>query len=81
MFNINFIKCNLICIDDPTPHFFPFTHEYSTKEFTQCGMASRVTVVDGKMVSIDRERKLIALQNSNAVLRYDYLIITAGLQV
>ena len=47
----------------------------------QCGLASRVTVVDGKMVLIDRERKLIALQNSNAILRYDYLIITTGLQV
>lgn len=68
-------------VDDPTPHFFPFTHEYSAKEFLQCGLASRVTVVDGKMVLIDRERKMIALQNSSTVLRYDYLIITTGLQV
>jgi NADH dehydrogenase FAD-containing subunit len=36
-------------------------------------------VVDGKMVQIDREKKLIALQNGD-VLRYDYLILTTGLQ-
>eukprot|EP00026_Physarum_polycephalum_P001117 Phypoly_transcript_01118.p1 GENE.Phypoly_transcript_01118~~Phypoly_transcript_01118.p1 ORF type:complete len:1198 (+),score=147.66 Phypoly_transcript_01118:30-3623(+) len=65
---------------DALPHFFPFTHEYSVKEFVQCGLPSRITIVDGKMVLIDRERKLIALQNSNTILNYDYLVLTTGLQ-
>lgn len=64
----------------PTPQFFPYAHEFSTLEFLQCGIEPRIRVVDGKMVLIDRERKLISLQQGNCILRYDYLILTSGLQ-
>ena len=64
----------------PGARYLPITNGFSAQEFLELGIHARVNVVEGKMLQIDREKKLVALQNGT-VLRYDYLIITTGLQV
>ncbi|XP_065845247.1 cilia- and flagella-associated protein 61-like isoform X2 [Oscarella lobularis] len=57
----------------------PTSHCFSSSELAQASLATWVNVVRGKIVAIDRERKM-AIVSSGAELPYDLLILCTGVQ-
>mmetsp|Transcript_1983 Transcript_1983/g.241 ORF Transcript_1983/g.241 Transcript_1983/m.241 type:complete len:211 (+) Transcript_1983:3196-3828(+) len=52
---------------------------YTLREYRNLLLENRVTVIDARLVEIDREEKRIIL-NDESVLRYDILLLAMGLQ-
>eukprot|EP00358_Blepharisma_japonicum_P002690 CAMPEP_0202952908 /NCGR_PEP_ID=MMETSP1395-20130829/41799_1 /ASSEMBLY_ACC=CAM_ASM_000871 /TAXON_ID=5961 /ORGANISM="Blepharisma japonicum, Strain Stock R1072" /LENGTH=536 /DNA_ID=CAMNT_0049664651 /DNA_START=980 /DNA_END=2586 /DNA_ORIENTATION=+ len=52
---------------------------YSLSEMIRLLLESRVTVIDGRLIEIDREHKQIILHDDSKLM-YDILILTMGLQ-
>jgi hypothetical protein len=65
--------------DRPADSFLSTTHAYSAADRQQIGLETWVNVVEDKMVRIDREYKVLILE-SGAILPYDCLVLTPGLQ-
>ena len=56
----------------------PASTNYSLRELKNLMLEARVTVMDAKMIKIDKQLKKIHL-DKNALLSYDILISTVGL--
>lgn len=52
---------------------------YTLREMTRLLLESRVTVIDGRVVEIDRDEKRVILHD-DSMLKYDTLILAMGLQ-
>ena len=65
--------------DRPADSFLSNTHAYSANDRQQIALETWVNVVEDKMVRIDRDYKCLVLE-SGAVLPYDCLVLTPGLQ-
>ena len=52
---------------------------YSHEEHAKVALNAWVNVVYGKMTAVDRKKKLVVVNNGNAV-PYDHLVLSTGLQ-
>lgn len=68
-----------VTTDRPSDNFLSSTHAYSASDLQQVALETWVNVVEDRMVAIDREEKVLQLE-SGAVLPYDTLVLTLGLQ-
>lgn len=55
------------------------SQSYSISEMVRLLLESRVTVIDGRLIEIDREHKQIILHDDSKLM-YDVLVLTMGLQ-
>jgi hypothetical protein len=63
----------------PADRFLSSSHAYTAADLQQIGLETWVHVVKDRMVAIDRDNKLVQMA-SGAVLPYDTLVLTLGLQ-
>ncbi|KAL4649013.1 cilia- and flagella-associated protein 61 [Arapaima gigas] len=64
---------------DENMRFLSTSHSYSTQDYAQLSLRSRVHVVTGKMISIDRAAKHVLVSGEYQVA-YDHLILCTGQQ-
>lgn len=54
------------------------SYSYTLKESIRLLLENRVTVIDGRLIDIDREEKRVILHDES-VIRYDILFLSMGL--
>lgn len=65
-------------IDEYNKNMKSSSFSYTLREYRNLLLENRVTVIDARLIEIDREEKRIIL-NDESVLRYDILLLTMGL--
>jgi NADH dehydrogenase FAD-containing subunit len=66
-------------IDDSSKNMKSSSYSYTLREYRNLLLENRVTVIDARLIEIDREEKRVIL-NDESVLRYDILLLAMGLQ-